>query len=448
MFVRRLFSLILVLLLFPCLILAEEDDDWANADVERNRMPEHIDIVPYDEIPEPRAGQHHYLLLCIDQWNSKPRPDGIEPPTGPTGQRRDLYGNTDGIVILTLDTAAHRIMMTSIVRDAAILKSNSTEDKQYYGRINYVYNDYGPEALCKLISEHLGIKIEKYILFNFSQIQDIIDLECLDGVYVDLTQNEIRYLARFAVPRHSVIEASGYFTAKGDPLELHYVAKNSLPLDFSIPLSLFTADSNGHVTESVSVSGANGSSIAFGKKGDCRITLPDGTIEEGYYSYDNNRLAVMTGADVYLNTSAPAGLYHMKGHSALLYMRIRKSSRSDTDFMRTQRVRNVLSALADQCRTFSLDQANDLANSILENHSDKSNMTLKDITDAAAWAYELRDCTIEEFRIPAQDDVRAITFGNMSALEINWTSTREKYLEFVDHTTLVRDNDFVVVDDD
>ena len=155
----------------------------------------------------------------------------------------------------------------------------------------------------------------------------------------------------------------------------------------------------------------------------------------------------MTGEDVHLNETAPAGLYHMKGHSALLYMRIRKSSRGDTDFMRTQRVRNVLSALADKCRDFTLDQANDLANSIMQ-HNDTTNMTLKEMTDAASIAYSLRDCTIEEFRVPPQEDVRSITFGNMSALEINWSSVRNRYLDFLDHTTLVRDVDFVVDDED
>ena len=43
--------------------------------------------------------------------------------------------------------------------------------------------------------------------------------------------------------------------------------------------------------------------------------------------------------------------------------------------------------------------------------------------------------------------MRSITFGNMSALEINWASTRSKYLEFLDHSTLVRDVDYIVEDD-
>ena len=441
----RRFLCFLLVLLIPCAALA--DEDWANADLPKNRRPEFIETVPWDEIEPAGSGVHHYLLLCIDEWKSLPRPADATPPPLEEGRGPDRYGNTDGMVILTLDTSAHRIMLASIVRDAAILKPGSTDEKQYYGRINYIYNDFGPEALCRLISEHLGIKIEKYILFNFSQIQDIIDLPSLDGVDIELNKNEITYLARFAVPKRSVIKADGYFTAAGDPLELHYVTKSRVPLDFSVPASVFTDSQAGYVAESVTFSGSDGSGITFEKRGACTVTLPDGSSEEGFYSYEHGRLAVMTGDDVHLNEAAPAGLYHMKGHSALLYMRIRKSSRGDTDFMRTQRVRNVLSALADKCRTFTLDQANDLANSIMQ-HNDTTNMTLKEMTDAAAIAYSLRDCTIEEFRVPSQEDVRSITFGNMSALEINWTSTRAKYLSFLDHTTLVRDLDYVVSDED
>ena len=441
---RKLLCLLLALLI-PCAAAAETG--WADPDLPKNRMPEYIETVAWDGITPPSLGQHHYLLLCIDEWNSRPRPADAVPPPLEEGRGRDLYGQTDGMVILTLDTAAHRITLASIVRDAAILKPGSTDKKQYYGRINYIYNDFGPEALCQLISEHLGIRIEKYILFNFSQIQDIIDLPSLDGVDIELNKNEISYLARFAVPKHSVIREDGYFTAEGDPLRLHFVSKTGLPLDFSIPASVFSGSKTGYVSEPVSFDGSSGSSVTFEKLGALKVTLPDGSAEKGYYIFEHGRLAVMTGDDLHLNETAPAGLYHMKGHSALLYMRMRKSSLGDTDFMRTQRVRNVLSALADKCRDFTLDQANDLANSIMQ-HNDTTNMSLKEMTDAASLAYSLRDCTIEEFRVPPQEDVRSITFGNMSALEINWPSVRGKYLDFLDHTTLVRDMDFVVNDED
>ena len=191
---RRILALILMMLLLPLPLAAAENapeaaapaptlspEEWASQNLPYERVPSHIEIVPWDELPPVVEGQHHYLLLCIDEWQSLPRPADATPPPLDEGRGPDKYGNTDGMVILTLDTAAHRITLASIVRDAAILKPGSTDEKQYYGRINYIYNDFGPEALCRLISEHLGIKIEKYILFNFSQIKDSIDLPGLDG---------------------------------------------------------------------------------------------------------------------------------------------------------------------------------------------------------------------------------------------------------------------------
>ena len=181
-------------------------EEWANARVPYKRMPEPIRIVPYDELPPVVEGQHHYLLLCIDQWSRDPRPAGSKPPTGYGGRRRDMYGNTDGIVLVTLDTRAHRIMLTSFIRDAIIQKSTSTGDDEKFGRINYVYNDYGPEELCKIISEHIGVRIEKYILFTFKQIANIVDY--LGGVDIELTDAEINAL-QYTVLRGTVTGPDG-----------------------------------------------------------------------------------------------------------------------------------------------------------------------------------------------------------------------------------------------
>ena len=160
---RRLICVFLFIILLVPAAASASDTGWADEfknQYERNPVP--FEIVPWDELPPDNPDQHHYLLLCIDEWQSLPRPADATPPPLDEGRGPDKYGNTDGMVILTLDTAAHRITLASIVRDAAILKPGSTDEKQYYGRINYIYNDFGPEALCRLISEHLGIKIEKY----------------------------------------------------------------------------------------------------------------------------------------------------------------------------------------------------------------------------------------------------------------------------------------------
>jgi len=316
-------------------------------------QPKPITTIPWDELPATFDGQHHYLLLCIDQWKEGARPADAPPPVNKeNGMRRDYYGNTDGMVLLTLDTRSHRIMLTSFIRDALIAKPSSTEDSQKIGRINYVYNDYGPEALCKVISEHIGVRIEKYILFNFSQIQEIISY--LGGVDIEINGEEIAYLNRYRVPERSVVSLDGKY-------------------------------------------------------------------------------------DVYRSAACPPGVYHFSGHSAVLYMRIRKAG-GGGDFMRTQRVRTVLSTLADKCRVMTWEQAQDLANNIMDNNN-MTNLNLEEVLQAAEYAYGLRDCTIEELRIPPNGAAHAINFANMDAQELDWEACRAAMADFLQ-------NSFLVIDDD
>ena len=264
---KRLMSLLLTLcLLIPCLTAPALAD-----------TPKPIPTIDYDSIPEPREGLHHYLLLCSDQWTNK-------------------LVNTDGIVIVTLDTVTHRIMLTSIIRDALVERPDGV-----IGRINYIARNSGPEALCKVISQHLGIKIEKYILLNFQMIANIIDY--LGGVDITVNASEAAYLRRY-------------------------------PLD-------------------------------------------PGQTEP---------------------TMAQAGTYCFTGRAAVIYMRIRKAG-GGGDFMRTQRARTVMSTLADQCRTFTYDQARDLVDVIMKNNL-QTNMTLDDMIAAMEQALKLRTCVIEELRIP------------------------------------------------
>ncbi len=346
-------------------------EEWANAKVPYKRMPEPIKIIPYDELPPVVEGQHHYLLLCIDQWSRDPRPAGSKPPTGYGGRRRDMYGNTDGIVLVTLDTRAHRIMLTSFIRDAIIQKSASTENDEKFGRINYVYNDYGPEELCKIISEHIGVRIEKYILFTFKQIANIVDY--LGGVQIELTDAEINAL------QYTVL--SGTVTGP-DGRDLQDPGRH--------PAGLYTFK-----------------------------TTP---AAEAQNARSDARIIKRTG-----------------GCSAVLYMRIRKFG-GGGDFMRTQRARTVLSLLADKCRTMTWDDAKALANNILENNN-MTNMNLDDMLQAAEQAYSLRECTMEELRIPVDGAVRAINHANMMAQEVNWPVCREAMYDYLQNSWLVMDDE-------
>ncbi len=322
---RFCFLLLALLMLLPAAGVAEA------------RTPEPIVTIPDEEIAPVIEGQHHYLLLCTDVWHGNP----------------NNLGNTDGIVLLTLDTRAHRIMLTSIIRDALVERPMEDDPtKMGIGRINYIAKRLGPEMLCKVISRHIDVRIENYILFDFTQIANIVDF--LGGVEVPLVYDEIVYLQRYAVPVGSV-----------------------------------------HSVE--------------------------------------------TGRDLRSSGVHREGLYHFRGHSAVLYMRIRKAG-GGGDFMRTQRVRTVLSNLADKCRTITWEETEALVNNIMENNT-MTNVNLEGMLQAARYAFELKDCTVEELRLPPDGAVRPINYAAMAAQELDWEACRQAMANYLQTSFLVIDED-------
>ncbi len=274
------------------------------------------DLIFWDDLPPNAEGQSHVLLLCVDQWEASPR---------------DL-GNTDGIVLVTLDTRAHRVMLTSVIRDAMVKGPDMVSNK-----INRIARLFSPEDLCVTLSQHLGIRIENFILFDFQQIANIVDH--LGGVDVTLNAAEIDYLNRYALSRSAA---------------------------------------------------------------DRPLTKP--------------------------------GVYHLGGYAAVIYMRIRKAG-GGGDLMRTQRARNVLSALADQCREITYDDARLLVNSILGNTTVTS-MNLDGMMRIMDQAYSLRDCTVEELRIPPDGLGTPMTDDQSVIQDVNWPGCREVFLDFLSRSLL------------
>lgn len=284
-------------------------------------QPQPIEIIPYENLPRNADGQHHFLLLCTDSWKAS----------------ATNLGNTDGIVLVTLDTRAHRVMLTSIIRDALVQRPDGV-----IGRINYIAKNYGPEALCKVISQHLNVKVEDYILFDFGQIARIIDH--LGGVDIEVNESEASYLRRY-------------------PLDAHQTSPSM----------------------------------------------------------------------------RNAGTYRFYGRAAVIYMRIRKAG-GGGDFMRTQRVRTVLSTLADACRDITYDQAKDLLDTVMENTL-LTNMNTEQLVSAMDMAYSLRSCTIEELRIPQDDAVHPISYVGMSVQELDWPMCREDFADYLASSWLVMDEE-------
>lgn len=141
-------------------------------------QPREIYPLDYDSLPEPRSGQHHYLLACVDTWQ---------------GSSKNL-GNTDGVLMGTLDVDAKRVLLTTFSREMLIKRPDGG-----IGRFTYIAKTYGPEALCEIVSTHFGVKVDKYIIFSMDNVQTIID--AMGGVYITVTNAEADYLNRYRIAR-------------------------------------------------------------------------------------------------------------------------------------------------------------------------------------------------------------------------------------------------------
>ena len=168
---KRMLSLWLVLaLLLPACALADQPRE----------------IYPLETVEEPREGMHHYLLACVDNWQ---------------GNAKNL-GNTDGVILVTLDTRAKRVLLTTFSREMLIKRPDGG-----IGRFTYIAKNYGPEALCEIVSTHFGAKVDKYIIFSMDNVQKIID--AMGGVYITVTDAEADYLNRYRISRDSTKPSMG-----------------------------------------------------------------------------------------------------------------------------------------------------------------------------------------------------------------------------------------------
>lgn len=301
--IKKILSILLVVLLCSVNVLAE--------------APSPVSLLNYDKIQN-REGQKHFLLLCTDQWDYE----------------QGNIGNTDGIILLTMDTKAKRVLITSFSRDILVERPDGV-----MGRITFLAKNFGPEALCKTMSTHFGIKIEKYLLFDMSGIEKIIDT--LGGVDITVTNAEARYLRRYAIPKDST-------TPK----------------------------------------------MAF------------------------------------------AGTYHFRGHSAVIYMRIRKVGNGD--YGRNSRIRETLMKLANTAMSYDSNKANILLDSIIDNIN-MTNISTAELFEAMSIALELRGASIEQLKIPDENMHKLIAYAGMIVMDIDYTKAREAIQKFLGDSFVVED---------
>ena len=125
-----------------------------------------------------------------------------------------------------------------------------------------------------------------------------------------------------------------------------------------------------------------------------------------------------------------AGTYNLTGEQALAYARIRHASGGD--YKRTERMRDVLTAVANKVKTFNISRLNKFVDFVLPKIY--TNITASDIfslmpsatsfkiTDSIGWPYETKGITLDRW------------YGVPITLESNVTRLHQEVFEESDYT--------------
>lgn len=106
-----------------------------------------------------------------------------------------MPGNSDAIMLVSVNTKTKKIYVTSIMRDTAVyikytdsMKSAHPNWKDGYDKINAANARGGPEFLLDTIEGNFKVKVDDYVLVDFYSLIDIIDI--LGGIPMTVTDAE------------------------------------------------------------------------------------------------------------------------------------------------------------------------------------------------------------------------------------------------------------------
>ena len=131
----------------------------------------------YEEIKDQRLleeGDHivNYLLIGSDRRD------------------KSSYGNSDSMIIVTLNKETKKIHLTSLMRAMYVIMPEGSGHTD--GMLNWSYAWGGPELLMQTIENNFKIHIDHYVTVDFSSFEQVVD--AVGGVPITLTSAEANYI--------------------------------------------------------------------------------------------------------------------------------------------------------------------------------------------------------------------------------------------------------------
>ncbi|MBO5211325.1 MAG: LCP family protein [Clostridia bacterium] len=106
---------------------------------------------------------------------------------GIDSRSKGFKGNSDSIMVLSIDTEAKTVKIVSIVRDSLV--PIEYKGKTKYRKINTAYAWGGPELAIKTLNQNFGLDISEYATVNFNGMAEIID--AVGGIDAELVKGEV-----------------------------------------------------------------------------------------------------------------------------------------------------------------------------------------------------------------------------------------------------------------
>ncbi|MCD7885013.1 MAG: LCP family protein [Lachnospiraceae bacterium] len=126
-------------------------------------------------------------------------------------RREDNWnGNSDVMIVVTVNSNTQRIIMTSYMRDLYA-------DIPGYGvhKLNYAYAAAGADKLIETLEESYEIEIDNYAAVDFDAMAEIIDL--IGGVDIELSDDEVEVLNSYLSEedKDQALESGGEYHLNG-----------------------------------------------------------------------------------------------------------------------------------------------------------------------------------------------------------------------------------------
>lgn len=118
---------------------------------------------------------------------------------------KDLKGSrTDAIMIASIKEETGEVYITSIYRDTYLKMGN----EDLYDKVTHAFAYGGVKESIKTINQALDLNIDKYVLFNFKAVADVVD--GVGGITVDIHDYEIPQLNKYTIETANNIGVKDY----------------------------------------------------------------------------------------------------------------------------------------------------------------------------------------------------------------------------------------------